>query len=157
MSRRFVILIFLWVLSGCESPKSAQTATGSQQGEKPKIVPLITAAPARTPDIANSLSPVITDYDTALIKAVQNKWEKLLKNSEYRINQKSGQVTVKFKLHPDGSISELAVAQSTLGADLDKLSQAALAESAPFDPWPDEMKAKVVGNFRELTFTFRYY
>jgi outer membrane biosynthesis protein TonB len=157
MSGRYLILIFICALSGCESPKRAQTTPESQQGEQPKIIPRMITAPARTPVIANSASPVFVDYDSAIIKAVQNRWEELLKKSEHRNGEKAGKVIVKFNLRADGSISDLTVANSTLSPDLTKLSEAAIAQSAPFGVWPDEMKAKVDSGFRVLTFTFHYY
>jgi outer membrane biosynthesis protein TonB len=143
-------------MSGCESHQWSQTTTVSQDPEQPKIIPPIAAVPTRKPAIANPPDQVFGDYDSALMKAVQNRWGELLKKSEYRIGEKAGQVVVKFNLHADGTISDLSVAESTLGPDLTKLCQATITEAAPFRPWPAEMKAKVDGDFRELTFKFRY-
>jgi outer membrane biosynthesis protein TonB len=159
MSRRFVILVFLCACTnpGCESPKRSQTSTITQEPEQPEIIPHIAAIPSRKPLVANEPNPVFGNYDSALIKAVQKRWEELLSKPEHPIEEKTGQVVVKFKLHADGSISDIVAVESPLGPQLTELSKAAIAESAPFGPWPDEMKRKVEGDFRELTFTFRYY
>lgn len=97
------------------------------------------------------------DYDAALVRAIQNRWEMLLKEREAGFGAgKQGKVTVRFNLHPNGSISNLAVVESTLDSDRTKLSQAAVSESAPFEPWPEKMKRMVGTGSRELTFTFSY-
>jgi outer membrane biosynthesis protein TonB len=158
MNGRFRILFFLCAcaMSGCESPKWSQATTIGQERDQPKIIPSV-STPPKQPAGKEGLPELSFDpYDSALIKAVQNRWDELLKKSKHPIGEKAGRVVVKFNLHADGSISDIAVPESTLGPDLTALSQAAIAESAPFGPWPKEMRAKIVGDFRELTFTFDY-
>jgi outer membrane biosynthesis protein TonB len=60
-------------------------------------------------------------YDSALVKAIQNKWEALLKT--VRFGKDVGKVVVRFKLHADGNISDVAVAKSEVNSNLTQLSQ----------------------------------
>ncbi len=94
-------------------------------------------------------------YDSALVAAVQNRWDDLLEHRSYS-GDAVGKVKLKFRLHPDGSISELRLVESTVDLTLALLCQSAIRDPAPFGPWPSDMKAEIQDN-REVTFTFYYY
>jgi outer membrane biosynthesis protein TonB len=96
------------------------------------------------------------DYDRALIDAIQGRWDYLLDNQQYA-DDRTGQVTIKFKLEYDGTVRDVEILQNGVGDMLSYYCQAAIQESAPFGKWPDDMRREIGANFREITFTFDYY
>lgn len=94
-------------------------------------------------------------YDSAVVKAIQNKWEALLKDVQF--GKDVGNVIITFRLHQDGTISDVAIAKTEVNSDLTQLSVSAVKDASPFGAWPDEMRRKIESDFRELTFTFHYY
>jgi TonB family protein len=125
---------------------------------EPRIIPRATPAPTaqvRKPDLVK-INPTFGPYDSALVKAIQKRWESLLLGKELQFGGQMGQVVVTFKLHPDGTISDVAVTKSEVNSDLTQLSVSAVKDASPFGPWSDEMRQKIKGNFRELTFKFEY-
>jgi outer membrane biosynthesis protein TonB len=95
-------------------------------------------------------------YDSALVKAIQHRWDALLRGKDLQFGEQVGKVVASLKLHADGTISDVRVATSDVNPDLTKLSVSAVKDSSPFGPWPYEMRQKIGEDFRELTFTFRY-
>lgn len=96
------------------------------------------------------------DYDGRLIYAVQRAWDGLLESRNFA-GEQTGKVTVHFRLHSDGKISQVTESQSTVDAILSLLCQRAIELPAPYEPWPSDMRHKIGENYRELTFTFIYY
>lgn len=95
------------------------------------------------------------EYDRRLIAAVKSRWLALIE--QYTIpGERSGQVQLRFHLNQDGSVTELIVADNTAGDILALYCQKAVTDSAPFGPWPEELKALVKRNYRELNFVFYY-
>jgi TonB family protein len=151
---RLLILILLsaGALSACQSPKrSSQTTDVREEITQPKVIPA--AVPAPRPNLGQT-NAVFAPYDSALVKAIQQRWDALVRN---HFGEQLGQVVVKFKLHADGSISDVAVASGNGNAELTQLSVSAVKDASPFGPWPDEIRQKVEGDFRELTFKFGYH
>ena len=95
-------------------------------------------------------------YDAAFIEAVQQHWYDLLDSQKFA-QDRTGKVTVQFHLNYDGTITELKVLDNNVGELLGYVCQQAIAEPAPFAPWPSDMRRMVGENFREITFTFYYY
>lgn len=96
------------------------------------------------------------DYDRAIIEAVQQRWYDLLDKHRYA-QDRTGKVTLRFKLLPDGTVIEMHTQENTVGELLGYLCQAAIEESAPFGKWPPDMVRMIGANYREITFTFYYY
>lgn len=93
-------------------------------------------------------------YDRALIDAVCQRWYSLLDQNQY-IENAQGKVVVQFELHPDGSITEVNVAENTVGEMLSLLCQRAIQDPQPYAPWPADMK-RMLGISRKIQFTFYY-
>ena len=72
-------------------------------------------------------------------------------------DSRTGKVTVTFHLTPDGTVTELAITDNTVGKLLGYVCQEAIEQAAPFGAWPSDMRRMVGTNFREITFTFYYY
>ena len=94
-------------------------------------------------------------YDAAIIAAVQNRWYTLLDNRNYA-GEGSGKVTVRFLLHSDGSISEIALTEYKVDYTLALLCKSAIEDNAPYAVWPSDMRREIGVDYREVTFTFFY-
>jgi len=94
-------------------------------------------------------------YDAAFIAAVSKRWYDLLDGIRYDGYQ-PGKVVLQFHLNYDGRITEMKVADSTVGEMLGLLCQKAVLDPAPFDKWPREMRLMVGRDSRPIQFTFYY-
>jgi protein TonB len=94
------------------------------------------------------------EYDRAIIEAVQQRWYDLIANHN---QDRTGKVMLRFKLKPDGSVSEVETLENTVGELLGYRCQESIEEAAPFAPWPSDMRREIGANFRDVTFTFYYY
>jgi hypothetical protein len=96
-------------------------------------------------------------YDSLLYEAIAQRWYDLLdKRGDSGAN---GQVVVHFKLHSDGTITELTIdSNSTSSGVWGWLCYRAVQDvCAPvFQPWPEEMK-RMENDPRWVQFTFNYY
>jgi outer membrane biosynthesis protein TonB len=101
-------------------------------------------------DVKGSLAG---EYDAEFIAAVQQRWFSLLEGRNVR---EAGKVVLEFKLHQDGRISEMKVAESTVNELQSYLCQKAILDPAPFRKWPVEMRRELPGDVREVRFTFFY-
>ncbi len=96
------------------------------------------------------------DYDRALIYAVQARWDSLLEQQGF-VGDRTGKVSIVFKLEYDGTVRDVQVTSNNVGNLLSYDCQAAIEDAAPFGKWPDEMRQVIGENYREVTFTFVYY
>jgi hypothetical protein len=95
-------------------------------------------------------------YDAAIIAAVQNRWYELLDARNYASDQR-GKVNLKFRLHSDGTVSEIKLVEHTVDLALSLLCQSAIQDPAPYAKWPSDMRRLIGADFRDVTFTFFYY
>lgn len=95
------------------------------------------------------------NYDSVFISTVQARWYQLLDGNQY-IQDRRGKVTVTFRLHYDGRISQMEMVENTVGDMLALLCQKSLLDPAPFPKWPREMRQLVGSDYREVKFTFYY-
>ena len=112
----------------------------------------------RQHNLTASLDAISTEfgtYDRMLIEAISQRWYDLLDKQSFAYDR-TGKVTISFRLHPDGTITESLISNSTVGELLGYVCQEAIEQAAPFSKWPSDMRRKF-GNVREITFTFYYY
>ena len=95
-------------------------------------------------------------YDAMFVAAVRDRWFDLLESREYA-SEAHGRVALQFKLHHDGRITEMKVAENTVSETLSLICQKAVLDPAPFEKWPTEMRLLVGADFRRIQFTFYYY
>lgn len=114
-------------------------------------------------DIKSSLDTIATPfgaYDRAIIEAIQQRWYDLLDHQKFALDR-TGKVTIRFHLNPDGSVTEARIIPGNQAEDvgevLSYICQEAIEQAAPFGKWPPDMRRMVGANFREITFTFYYY
>ncbi len=92
------------------------------------------------------------DYDREFIDAVQTRWYQLLEDRA----TSPGKVVVEFRLHPNGRITDLNMAQNEVSDLLGLICQQAIFDPAPYRPWPEEMRRDIPKEYRDVTFTFIY-
>ena len=95
------------------------------------------------------------NYDAKLIYEIQQRWDDILYQVRFA-GERSGKVVVRFRLRPDGNVTDAQVLQSEVGDIMAYYCQSAIEEPAAYSPWPEELKRLVNGEYREITFTFYY-
>lgn len=116
---------------------------------------LTTAGIQRTGIAAfNVASSPFGAYDKALIRAVQIRWYALMEQN--RLYDRSGEVVVQFFLHSDGSVHDVRTTEKSAGEILALFCEKAIVESAPFAALPDNLRALIGDEPREINFTFYY-
>lgn len=94
-----------------------------------------------------------SDYDRAVIDSVEQRWNDLLDKGAFPL--KNGLVVVEFTLSFNGTVSNVAVAKSTVNKQLSFVCTRAILDAAPFPPWPAPMRRQI-GDKRVIKFTFNY-
>lgn len=94
-------------------------------------------------------------YDAALVDAISQRWFTLLDQREYASDSR-GKVVVQFRLHYNGRITDMSVAENTAGEVLGLICQKAVLDPAPYAAWPSDMR-RTLGDTRGIQFTFYYY
>jgi len=93
-------------------------------------------------------------YDKQIVRAVQSRWYALIeKNGLY---ERAGEVTIHFQLLTDGTVTNAEVKTTSAGEILALFCQKAIVESAPFTPWPEDIRAYLGNEPRDVDFTFYY-
>ncbi len=93
-------------------------------------------------------------YDALFIEAVQSRWFSLLDEREFAAG--AGKVVVEFRLHQDGRITDLSVADSSVNELLSWFCQRAILDPAPYRPFPPDLRRMMNSDYREIRFTFYY-
>lgn len=140
-------------------PRTLNQVYAQQQASaKPQIQMQQNGGTQRQSHIASqdALVTAFSDYDNKFIDAVQSRWYQLLDSQKFALDR-IGKVTLQFRLNYDGSISDMAVLQNTVGELLGYVCQKAVIDQSPFEAWPSDMRRKIGANYREMTFTFYYY
>jgi TonB family protein len=95
-------------------------------------------------------------YDRAVVEAISQRWYDLLDARKYQ-TQASGNVTVSFNLQFTGQVSDTRITESTVSPELGFSCTQAINQSAPFAPWPSDMRRMVGAKYREVKFTFNFH
>jgi hypothetical protein len=93
-------------------------------------------------------------YDEKLVAAVSRRWHLMLQDKVF--GERAGTVVITFILKDDGSVENVRIEEETVGAVLATACVAAIQNSAPFDPFTEEMRAMLGGKHRECKFVFYY-
>ena len=91
-------------------------------------------------------------YDAKFIAAVQDRWYALLQNR----NSTPGRVIVDFRLHDDGRVTDLRVAESNVDGLFSYFCERAIIVPAPYERWPKPMRETIGASHRDVRFTFHY-
>jgi outer membrane biosynthesis protein TonB len=95
------------------------------------------------------------DYTQRMMEAIQSTWWDLLFRARMEHYQ-PGTVVVRFKLHRDGTISELVVLETGVGTMPTFACKDAISACAPFDAWRPDMVAQF-GEADVVTIRFLYH
>jgi hypothetical protein len=95
------------------------------------------------------------DYDERFIDAVAQHWFDLLRSQNFALDR-TGKVVLQFTLHYDGRITDMKIAENTVGDLLGYVCEKAVSDPAPFAQWSSDMRLKL-GDLRPVQFTFYYY
>jgi len=94
------------------------------------------------------------DYDARFVEAVSQHWWDLLDSQRFA-SDRAGKVVITFHLNYDGSISNLKIAENTVGDLLGYVCQKAIVDGAPYERFPSDMRLKL-GDYASAQMTFRY-
>lgn len=105
-------------------------------------------------DVKGSL---VGDYLQEMVAAVDSRWNDLLKD---RTVSDYGKVVLKFRLHPDGRVTDFKLMKNEVSAFAEALCERAIQDPAPYRKWPPDMLRElgdsVQGDGYEIIFTFYY-
>jgi hypothetical protein len=94
------------------------------------------------------------EYDREFIEAVEQRWFTLLDEQNFALDR-TGKVVLQFRLTFDGRITDMQIAETTVGQTLAYVCQLAVTENVPYRRWPSDMRREV-GDERNIQFTFYY-
>lgn len=95
-------------------------------------------------------------YDLAIVEAVTKKWYDILASQKFA-KDRTGTVVLRFRLHPDGTVTDLVSLKCNVGEVLNYVCIESVKAAAPFAPWPPDMEKLINAHYREITFEFYYY
>ena len=96
------------------------------------------------------------EYSSRLTAAVQARWYFLLDEQRYAL-ERTGKVVVTFRLHPDGTVSEIKTRSSSVGEIMSTWCELAIEQPAPYGRWPSQLLHEIGSDPITVTFTFNYY
>ena len=133
-------------------------ASGPAAPPETNVVPLsLPSEPMRSPGRGyttfDKRSSPFPDYDEKMVRTIEKRWLELTPRIQMRGR---GEVVVEFKLNAEGGVADVHVRPTRLLGIGVEICQQAILESAPFDPWPAEMRRVLGDRTREITFTFNY-
>src|SRR3989442_1637546 len=105
-------------------------------------------------DSLDTKATIYGNYDWQLVAAIQSSWYRLLEEQGYAADYR-GKVTLHFRLHYDGRITDLKIVENTAGSMPEWICKTAIEKPNPYDKFPGDMR-RVVGDIRSITFTFFY-
>ena len=145
-------LVGYCLLLGCSAPKPlVQQKTNNPETNQVLIIPPLlnrettphnrAQAMERPWDTrATMINSPFAEYDEALIDSLRSHWYAMLQtNLSYDLQ---GEVVVKFKLPPEGTISDVTILRSTVNATVTSICENAVLASAPFQPWSGRRGSK---------------
>ena len=103
--------------------------------------------------LLSGVAPKDSVYDAKMIGRIKKRWLELTPLIQMR---GAGQVVAEFTLKPDGQVTDVWVRPTRLLGFAVEICKQAITDSAPFDPWPAEMRRLLGETGREVTFTFNY-
>ena len=92
-------------------------------------------------------------YDSALVRVVSNHWQTLIQAT--RFDEAAGDVTLKFQLSADGSVSNLVATSHGVNSVQAELCERAVREPGRFPAWTMEMR-RALGERQQTTLSFTY-
>ena len=142
-----------------ERPRTLNQARAQQQASpRPQIQMQQDGGTRRRALVAafDSKATAFGDYDAQMFGAIQQYWDDQLSNRQFA-QDRSGRVTLRFRLNYDGSVSDMEVLNNEVGDLLGYVCQQAIIVPSPFAKWPSDMRRETGDKPRQMTVTFIYY
>jgi outer membrane biosynthesis protein TonB len=95
------------------------------------------------------------DYTQRMLEAVQSSWWSIIERSHFE-GVSRGRVTVRFRLHRDGTVTDAQVLASEVTRVMTLACKDAVMAPAPYDIWRADMVA-MYGESDTVTINFLYY
>ncbi len=120
------------------------------------------AKPLKEPETATPPKPELiaqyrltgqTDYDTRFIQDVLKAWMKFKGRPQWA---QPGKVIASFKLHHDGTITDLTFTSGGANQRQRYYCREALEGAAPFERWSTKLRNRIGADHRQCQFTFSY-
>ncbi len=108
-------------------------------------------------DLSGSLNvkgSIVGGYDQRFIEAVRQCWYDMLDDTSAT---QPGSVRLEFRINYKGQISQMRVAETTVGQLQTVICEQAIQKPSPYGEWPREMRIELKGDYRDVTFTFTYH
>jgi outer membrane biosynthesis protein TonB len=132
------------------------------EADKPPFEIVFTKEPSTRGYIRPALSVSVSaniqgtpqgDYISRMVDSINGDWYKLLRTQTNRL---IGKVVLHFRLHSDGSISDMKVVSNEVSEVLAKLCVQAVQDLAPYPEWPRQMRVDLPSDDYPITLTFIY-
>ena len=143
-----------------EGPEKAKAPTVAEQKRRLEAGVLASRKMKQSGGVARIGVPALDvrltgygDYDARFVQSVRLAWLRFRDKPGWF---RPGKVVVDFKLHHDGTISELAVQQNLATSMQGYYCKEALAGPAPFEKWTEAMRHEIGADVRACSFSFHY-
>jgi len=104
-----------------------------------------------------SHNPTIDAYDLIVYDRIERKWQATLDTlSSQPKDYQQGRVSVIFRLHQDGRLTDLEITERTVNYRQTAACWEAIMNVRDLPPWPQEVTKLVHREYRDLSFTFYY-
>jgi len=88
-------------------------------------------------------------YDQLIASHLNTKWLTIIAEKDFT----PAKVVAKFRLHEDGSVSDIKISGDDVHATY---CEASIMQCAPFPQWPDELQTGTGLGIREVIYTFEF-
>jgi outer membrane biosynthesis protein TonB len=107
-----------------------------------------------SPDVSLDVQGTpLGNYIARMVDAIGDRWHKLLENES---TDRTGKVVLRFRLHSDGTVSDLTPLKNEVSDLLEAACERGIKDPAPFGKWPPEMRRDLANDHYDITFTFYY-
>jgi hypothetical protein len=148
----FSTLAFVIAL-GCSIPELKQPEPKITMAPWPKTTNTLRQTWLASQPRNHKLVIPFQKYDDKLTAVISKRWREL---ASALPSGPHGTVVADFKLTYDGQVTDLNISTNELQGPPVEICRRAILESAPFDPWPAEMRRVIGSNKRDITLRFYY-
>jgi lipoprotein NlpI len=94
----------------------------------------------------------IQAYDQQFSSDINAKWHYLM-DADSLASPEAGNIVAKFRLHQDGTVTDIKVSGNT-NPRANWICEQAIIECSPFPKWSDKMRSSVGQDYRDITYKF---
>jgi hypothetical protein len=131
--RASICLLGIVLLSGCATPPRRSVISHAPTDSRPL-------------SYENSIKATISGYYYMLMST----------SFPHHTTFPEGKVVLKFRLYPDGHVSDVNVVESTMDDSMVAICKRAILDTAPFEPWPESMRRRVHWDYVSIPYVFYF-